>query len=162
MRTFVYVDGFNLYYGCLENTPFRWLDLPRLFETILEAHHDIKLVRYFTSRISSPRWDPTASQRQDIYLRALTEYRACLKVHLGTFVKRRKWRQRAGQTKKPAKVEIEETREKGSDVNLAVHLLNDAWQGTLDCAVVVTNDSDVAEALRLVRRLGLPCEIYPT
>ena len=43
------------------------------------------------------------------------------------------------------------TEEKGSDVNLAVHLLNDAWQDEYDCAVVVSNDSDLAEAMRLVR-----------
>ena len=28
MRTFVYVDGFNLYYGVLKGTPWKWLDLP--------------------------------------------------------------------------------------------------------------------------------------
>ena len=43
------------------------------------------------------------------------------------------------------------TEEKGSDVNLAVHLLNDGWLGAYDCAVVVSNDSDLAEAMRLVR-----------
>ena len=43
------------------------------------------------------------------------------------------------------------TEEKGSDVNLAVHLLNDAWLDAYDCAVVVSNDSDLAEAMRLVR-----------
>lgn len=44
------------------------------------------------------------------------------------------------------------TEEKGSDVNLAVHLLNDAWHNQYDCAVVISNDSDLAEALRLVKR----------
>ncbi len=43
------------------------------------------------------------------------------------------------------------TEQKGSDVNLAVHLLNDAWLDKYDCAVVVTNDSDLAEAMRLVK-----------
>ena len=56
--------------------------------------------------------------------------------------------------------EVIRTEEKGSDVNLAAHLLNDAWLGAYDCAVVVTNDSDIAEAMRLVRqhhgvRIGL-------
>ena len=26
MRTRVYIDGFNLYYGCLKGTPAKWLD----------------------------------------------------------------------------------------------------------------------------------------
>ena len=40
--------------------------------------------------------------------------------------------------------------EKGSDVNLAVHLLNDCWLDLYECAIVVSNDSDLAEAMRLV------------
>ena len=43
------------------------------------------------------------------------------------------------------------TEEKGTDVNLAVHLLNDAWLDEYDCAVVVSNDSDLAEAMRLAK-----------
>ena len=57
-------------------------------------------------------------------------------------------------------VEVIRTEEKGSDVNLAVHLLNDGWLDAYDCAVVVSNDSEIAEAMRLVRqhhgkRIGL-------
>jgi len=33
-------------------------------------------------------------------------------------------------------------------------MLHDAWQDIYDCAVVLSNDSDLAEALRLVRSLG--------
>ena len=43
------------------------------------------------------------------------------------------------------------TEEKGSDVNLALHLLNDTWLDLYDCAVVVSNDSDLAESLKLVK-----------
>ena len=46
--------------------------------------------------------------------------------------------------------EVFKTEEKGSDVNLAVHLLNDCWLDLYECAVVVSNDSDLAEAMRLV------------
>jgi len=49
-------------------------------------------------------------------------------------------------------VKIVKTEEKGSDVNLAVHLLNDAWLNLYDCAVVISNDSDLAESCRLVSR----------
>ena len=40
--------------------------------------------------------------------------------------------------------------EKGSDVNLAVHLLNDAWKGLFDYAVVMSNDTDLVEPIRMV------------
>ena len=41
MRTYVYVDGFNLYYGALKNSPWKWLDLFALFQEILQPHHQI-------------------------------------------------------------------------------------------------------------------------
>ena len=44
------------------------------------------------------------------------------------------------------------TEKKGSDVNLALHVLNDAWANAYDCAVICSNDSDLSEALRLVRK----------
>ncbi len=31
----VYVDGFNLYYGALKRTPYKWLDLGKLAEILL-------------------------------------------------------------------------------------------------------------------------------
>ncbi len=71
MRTIVYVDGFNLYYGCLKNTQYKWLDLPLLFENILHPMHDIQLVRYFTARVSESLKDKQKSHRQRLYLNAL-------------------------------------------------------------------------------------------
>ncbi|HET7921307.1 MAG TPA: NYN domain-containing protein, partial [Gammaproteobacteria bacterium] len=51
----------------------------------------------------------------------------------------------------PPTVQVWKNEEKGSDVNLALHVLNDAWQNSYDCAVIVSNDSDLAESLRLVK-----------
>ena len=51
MRTFVYVDGFNLYYGALRGTPWKWLDPVALFEKVLQSQHDIVAVKYFTARV---------------------------------------------------------------------------------------------------------------
>ena len=50
----------------------------------------------------------------------------------------------------PLKVQVRSMEEKGSDVNLAVHLLNDAWRNIYDTAIVVSNDQDLIEAFRLV------------
>lgn len=55
-------------------------------------------------------------------------------------------------TKNRKKARVIKTEEKGSDVNLAVHLLNDVWLGECDCAVVVSNDSDLAQALHLTKK----------
>ncbi len=49
------------------------------------------------------------------------------------------------------------TEEKGSDVNLGIHLLNDGYKKEYELAVMITNDSDLLEPLRIVKQeLGLP------
>ena len=52
MRTFVYVDGFNLYYGALKGSSWKWLDLFALFQNMLQSHHQILSIKYFTARVS--------------------------------------------------------------------------------------------------------------
>ena len=44
--------------------------------------------------------------------------------------------------------------EKGSDVNLGAHLLNDAWKGLFDAAVVISNDTDLVTPIRMVTSSG--------
>jgi hypothetical protein len=55
----------------------------------------------------------------------------------------------AGQP--PQFVRVIKTEEKGSDVNLATHLLHDAHLGAFDIGVVISNDSDLLEPIKLVR-----------
>ena len=152
MRTIVYVDGFNLYYGSLKDTKFRWLDLPLLFERVLKSHHDIGIVRYFTAKVSNTSWDASKAQRQNTYIRALQKYRSNVKIYFGHFLQHEVRLPLVHPTGKQRMAKVIKTEEKGSDVNLAVHLLNDALQDRCDCAVVVTNDSDIAEAMRLVQQ----------
>ena len=74
MRTYIYVDGFNLYYRALKGTAFKWLDLAGLFRTVLQPHHQILKIKYFTARVSARRNDPSQPQRQDVYLRAIQRH----------------------------------------------------------------------------------------
>jgi len=53
LRTAVYVDGFNLFYRALRGSPYRWLDLLKLSEKLLQPHNKVVLVRYFTARVNS-------------------------------------------------------------------------------------------------------------
>ena len=73
MRTIAYVDGFNLYYGVLRNTPYKWLDLHALFqEQLLGIGSQLIKTRYYTASIkASSSDDPASPQRQQRYLRAL-------------------------------------------------------------------------------------------
>ncbi len=57
-------------------------------------------------------------------------------------------------------VEVLDTKEKGSDVNLATYLLVDGFRGEYQMAVVISNDKDLLEPIKLVNsQLGLPVGI---
>lgn len=47
----------------------------------------------------------------------------------------------------PKYVRVLKTEEKGSDVNLATHLLADGFKNLYDCAVIISNDSDLLAPL---------------
>ncbi len=155
LRTHVYIDGFNLYYGAVRGTPYKWLDASELCRLLLPQHNILK-IRYFTAKIKSRPHDPDAPTRQQIYLRALNTI-PHLTVHLGQFLTHAVWMPDATSTSNPPKMlRVLKTEEKGSDVNLATYLLLDGFQKSYDSAVLVTNDSDLLEPIRVVRSvLGL-------
>ena len=68
----------------------------------------------------------------------------------------------------PNLVKVVKFEEKGSDVNLASHLVRDAFTDKFDVAIVVTNDSDLVEPIRIAtkeagKRVGLLVPVrYPT
>lgn len=54
-------------------------------------------------------------------------------------------------------VECHSMEEKGSDVNLAAHMLNDAWKGEFEAALVISNDTDLCTPIKMVSQdIGLP------
>lgn len=60
----------------------------------------------------------------------------------------------------PRFAKVIKTEEKGSDVNIATHLINDGYKKRYEAAVLVTNDSDLLEPIKIVRKeLGLPVGI---
>lgn len=149
--TYIYIDGFNLYYGSVKGTRYKWLDLKKFFETVLHAKHLIVTIKYFTALVSSPTHDPQKTTRQQAYLRALKAYIPELEIYLGHFLSNTIRAPLAYPTRTNKFADVIKTEEKGSDVNLAVHLLNDAWLDRYDYAIVVSNDSDLAESMRLVK-----------
>ena len=151
MNTNVYIDGFNLYYGALRNTPYRWLNPEALCQLLLPKN-TIGEIKYFTALVSARPNDPDQPVRQQLYLRALGTLPK-VSVHLGHFLTHMVTMPlvvSAGHPQQYARVI--KTEEKGSDVNLATHLLHDAHMGGFDVAVVVSNDSDLLEPIKIVRR----------
>lgn len=171
MRTAVYIDGFNLYYRLLKEKPqFKWLNPHLLVQELLSAQHHITQVNYYTARISARANDPEAPARQAIYLNAL-ESVPTIRVHEGNFLVTHPWMALAQPPEArpspydwtlppPVVVKVVKTEEKGSDVNLASHLVRDAFTDAFDVAVVLSNDSDLVEPIRIVtqevgKRVGL-------
>lgn len=171
MRTNVYVDGFNLYYGCLKGTPHKWLNLEALFDQALPKNQ-IEAIHYFTARVEARPNDPDVAVRQATYLRALDTLPR-VHVHFGTFLASpvRAPVLECGPDGKPIRQGgklvvkrkpngavlmewVHKTEEKGSDVNLAARLLRDALKGTVPAAVVVSNDSDLLAPIRMAQADG--------
>lgn len=147
LRTCVYIDGFNLYYGQLKGTSYKWLNLLDLCRSYLdETKNLIVKIKYFTARVKSRPGDPDQSVRQHAYLRALQTL-PDLEIIYGHFLSHNVSMPRADGT---GYVNVIKTEEKKSDVNIAVHILNDAYKDVYDLAVLVSNDSDLSEPLRIV------------
>lgn len=169
-KTIVYVDGFNLYYRALKKGPHKWLNLEVLFKRLLPKNDVIK-IKYYTANVSA-HIDPQAPLRQQVYLDALNTL-PTVEIVKGSFMTSEKFfplvmngsgspefrpeSTSCSVVPTPVVVKVRKCEEKGSDVNLATHLVFDACQGAFDVAAVVSNDTDLVEPIRILReRLGLP------
>ncbi len=152
IRTNVYVDGFNLYYGCVKGTPYKWLNIAELCRLSLPSHYQIHRIRYFTALVQPRPNDPHQDVRQQTFIRALQTL-PNLFVHYGAFLQSDVRMHLVNPPAKgPTTTLVAKTEEKGSDVNLATYLLMDAYEHDFEAAVVVTDDSDLAEPIRIVRQ----------
>ncbi len=155
MATNVYIDGFNLYYGCLRGSPYRWLNPATLCRLLLPAY-SINRIRYFTALVHERPGDPQQPQRQRTYIRAL-ETIPNLSVHYGQFLTNAV----AMPLEKPipgnpAFARVIKTEEKGTDVNIATHLIFDAFDNDCDIAVLISNDSDLVPPIQALKeRFGI-------
>lgn len=142
-RSIIYVDGFNLFYGALKGSTHRWLNLDRYFQMLRQAD-DIRRIHYFTARTVSP-----ASPSQDAYLRALATL-PLVNIIEGKFKEREVHCRVAACTHAGSKV-VRVPTEKRTDVNIALQLLDDAYQDQCDTFVIVSGDSDLVPALEMVK-----------
>lgn len=151
----VYIDGFNLYYGAVKGTRYKWVDLAALCRRLLPKDQIVE-IRYFTALITARPNNPHQAVRQQTYLRALNTL-PLVTLHLGHYLSHRTRMPLAQPPASgPRTVEVIKTEEKGSDVNLATYLLLDAFKARCDTAVVISNDSDLAEPIRVAEQeLGI-------
>jgi uncharacterized LabA/DUF88 family protein len=162
-RTSVYVDGYNLYYGRLRGTTFKWLDLVAFFDALLKRRDQNEVltrVNIYTAwafaRFSTH--GDASVQAQSAYHRAL-QHRHGERVSitygshsmddsgtlLPTFV--------AGQAyDRNQRSRVWKIEEKKTDVNLALGMYRDAVKGLADRVILVSNDSDTEPVLEALRQ----------
>ena len=146
MKTNIYIDGFNLYYGCVKGTPYKWLDVAKMCRLLLPKDN-IRRIKYFTAEVKPRPHDPDQPLRQRIFLRALQSI-PNLEIVLGTFLSHEVTMPRSPIGS--GYVNVIKTEEKGSDVNIATHLLVDGFRNDYELAVIVSNDSDLLLPIRVV------------
>ena len=61
LPTNVYVDGFNLYYGAVKGTRFKWLDIAAVIRDVF-PNNPVHRIRYFTAKVSGRPQDPQKPQ----------------------------------------------------------------------------------------------------
>lgn len=153
MKTNIYIDGFNLYYGCVKDTPYHWLNLAEMCRLLLPKDK-IQRIKYFTALVTSRPNDPDKPLRQRAFLRALQTI-PNLEIILGSFLSHEVMMPRSPLG--TGYVKVIKTEEKGSDVNIATHLLLDGFRNDYELAVVVSNDSDLLMPIRVVtEQFGKP------
>lgn len=160
MRGVFYIDGFNFYYLRMLRLPaYKWLNLKLMADKVVDPKVKVHTVNYYTANVSG-KVDVEAPKRQQAYFRALRSVPE-VNLHFGQFLSSTKW---AGLVKpasakpdgyvwaqpEPDVVMVKKTEEKGSDVNLGVHLVRDAFLDKFDIAYVLTNDTDLVEPIRIV------------
>lgn len=148
------MDAFNLYFGALKDTPYKWLDLEKMCQLLL-PNNAITSIKYFTAKISARPNDPQQPVRQQIYLRALSTI-STVEIIYGHYLTHVVTMRLVSPIKNEFGhvinyVKVSKTEEKGSDVNLATALLNDAYLDLFDVAVVISNDSDLLAPIKIIR-----------
>ncbi len=176
MKTIVYVDGYNLYYGRLANTPYKWLAVAALFQEIVRVQDPsshVVAVKYFTAHaVARYARHGVASEK------AQKQYHRALEIHseglLSVILGRHSLNEKALPTVIPGKEPDKSIRtpvwvvvEKKSDVNLAMAMYRDAAKNRCAQCVLCSNDSDAQPALEAMKedfpnhRIGLVAPTAP-
>lgn len=171
MRTIAYIDGYNLYYGLLRKSQYKWLDVYALFrDQALNQSSDLVEVRYYTAPMLGKMSDDLESPiRQRRYLQALRKMHPIgLTLIEGRIVASTPFQRLIRPIPEAPhlqKVQVLDFNEKKTDVNIASDMINGAWLKTYDQAVLCSNYSDLEGALRSIKehhphiRIGLVAPI---
>ena len=156
MKTAVYVDGYNLYYGRLRGTPNKWLDLRRLLDQILRGQDpatQIEKIVFCTANIKA-----AYASHGTRSVEAQTTYHHALKhdsitVDASSHVVEKRSLRKYDGSKRPSTdyVDVWQMEEKQTDVKLALGMYRDSVSGAFDQIVLVSGDTDLVPAFEAIK-----------
>lgn len=143
-RVVCLIDGLNLYHAisALDRPELKWVDLKNLSKVFLKTHSE-ELIKVFYFSAYADHVSESSQKCQRAHIRAL-ELTNVTPI-LGHF----KEKARKCPSCNHRWIGHEE---KETDVNIALFLLNLAYQNAFDRALLISNDSDLAPAIRMVRQ----------
>ena len=150
-KTIVYVDAFNLYYGVLKNTTYKWLNIDTLVKNLL-TNNEIICIKYFTAPVKSDSKNTNRRKNQNTYISALQGTIPYFECIYGYIVEKKI--EARHMNPPPDRVDVSLREEKETDVNIAVEIVKDSFMKDFDCVVLISNDSDLGRALVVARELG--------
>ncbi len=156
MKTIIYVDGYNLFYGCLKHSEDKWLDLQELlFKRIVipqSPSSELLKIKFFTADIKAKvaSKGQEASHSQEKYHRALENlYPNTIEIIKGFYSLEKanllRYRKPPNKTER---VDVWKLEEKQTDVNIALHAYRDAIKAKATQLIFVSNDTDLAPSLK--------------
>lgn len=138
----IYIDGFNLYYGIRTlGQWYKWLDIQLLAESFVVSGNPEIIIKFFTARLNGRN---DQSDRQSIYLDALSKHCPKIKIIKGYFAKIRKC----------SNCDAKNNEEKQTDVNIASEILQDCYENNFDIAYLVSGDSDLVAPVKKALKLN--------
>jgi uncharacterized LabA/DUF88 family protein len=149
MKSTVYIDAFNLYFGALKPNQCKWLNLEYWLDHQFPKN-TITKIKYFTARVKPFEGDSGACRRQEAYLTALSTLARVEIIEGHYLVKETNALLAIPPSVGSRQVRIIRSEEKQSDVNIASHILVDAFRDRFDAAIIVSGDGDLATPIRMV------------
>jgi len=157
IRTIAYIDGFNLYFGSLKGTDYRWLNLEKLVKRICKEQNpksEVISVKYFTADIKaklSTRGNNSCIAQQN-YLLSLQAHSSNLEIIRGKYnIQPKQYYAHQEPVDFSLKHNVWQAEEKQTDVSIAVHSLCDVIDNECDQVVIFSNDSDLSPALEQIK-----------
>ncbi len=150
-RVAYFIDGFNSYHALLENNSYKkykWLNYYKLAEVLTSRNQTIASVNFFTAY---REWVSDSFQRHRTYVSALQT--TPVNIVFGKF------KNTTRKCKICRRVSNKYHEEKQTDVNIALHLLKGAMADEYDRAVLLTADTDLLPAIRMIKNIAIPKEI---